>query len=242
MVSTIDLRQGDWRLVLSGVGEVDAVISDPPYGARTHAGNANMAERFTLDGHEARRDLSYQHWTADDVRWFVSEWAPRCRGWMLALTSDDLIPVWRAAYAEAGRLDFAPVPIIQDRVRMTGDGPASCAVYLMASRPRRREFLSWGALPGWYKAGTERNGHIGGKPLQLMRQLVADYSRQGDLICDPCAGYGTTLLAAYELGRRAVGAEIDHATWQTASERVAAALRQPQLFGGQPEAEQGDLW
>jgi hypothetical protein len=233
----IDLRHGDWRLVLDSAPDVDAVICDPPYGARTHAGQTTAS----ADGAD-RRDLSYAAWTPDDVRWFVKHWSARCRGWIVALTSDDLIAVWRAAYADVGRLDFAPVPVIQDRVRMTGDGPASCAVYLMAARPRRREFLSWGALPGWYRATTERAGHIGGKPLSLMSRLVTDYSRPGQLVCDPCAGYGTTLVAAYQTGRRAIGAEIEHATWQAASERVAATLRQPLLFTDEASAEQIDLW
>lgn len=220
----IDLRLGGWQIALADV-EVDAVICDPPYGQRTHAGQTTQS----ADGAQ-RRDLTYAHMTANDVSAMVASWSPRCRGWMVALTSDDLIPAWRTAYADAGRLDFAPVPIIQDRVRMTGDGPASCAVYLMAARPRRKAFLTWGALPGWYRAGTDRDGHIGGKPLDLMRRIVADYSRAGDLVCDPFAGHGTTLLAARDLERRAVGAELDAATWQTAMDRIARSERQYRLF------------
>lgn len=44
----IDLRLGKWEDVLSDVGEVDAVISDPPYSSRTHKGHddgANLANR-----------------------------------------------------------------------------------------------------------------------------------------------------------------------------------------------------
>jgi len=37
---------------------------------------------------------------------------------------------------------------------------------------------------------------IGGKPMWLMRALVRDYSRPGNLVCDPCAGGATTLIAA----------------------------------------------
>lgn len=48
-----------------------------------------------------------------------------------------------------------------------------------------------------------------GKPAWLMRALVRHYSYLGDLICDPLAGYGSTLRAARDEGRRAVGSEID---------------------------------
>ena len=216
---TYDLRLGRWQDVLADV-ECDVLMADPPYGARTHDGNSQM-QRFQMPGHEARRNLTYACMTPDDVREFVAHWSRRVRGWMACMTSDDLIPAWRAAYADAGRYDFAPVPILQDRVRMGGDGPASAAVYLMVARPRSRQFQRCGALPGWYKAGTERDGHIGGKPVDLMRALIRDYSRPGDLVCDPCAGGGTTLLAAVQTGRRAVGAEMDPQTHAKAVQRLA---------------------
>lgn len=50
-----------------------------------------------------------------------------------------------------------------------------------------------------------------GKPQWLMQAIVRDYTREGDLVCDPLAGFGSTLLAAKATFRRAVGAEIDHA-------------------------------
>jgi len=212
-----DLRLGDWRDVLADVEEVDAVICDPPYGARTHRGNADRLSDM------GRRSLVYDAWSETDVGRFVASWSERCRGWFACMTSDDLIPSWRAAYREAGLYDFAPVVIVAPRVRLVGDGPASAAVYLMVARPRTRHFSTWGALPGWYRAPIERDGHIGGKPLALMRAIVGHYSRPGDLIVDPCAGYGTTLRAASMEGRRAIGAEIDPETHAKAVER----LRQP---------------
>lgn len=223
---TYDLRLGRYQDVLADV-ECDTLIADPPYSARTHDGqheSTSAPNRVTGSGNPTtRRALTYAHWTPDDVQAFVAHWAPRTRGWMACMTSHDLMPVWQAAYAEAGRCDFAPVPILQDRVRLSGDGPASSAVYLMVARPRTREFARWGALPGWYKAGTDREGHIGGKPVDLMRALIRDYSRPGDLVCDPCAGGGTTLLAAVQTGRRAVGAEMDATTHAKAVQRLANA-------------------
>lgn len=57
-------------------------------------------------------------------------------------------------------------------------------------------------------ARTERSGGRG-KPAWLMRALVRDYSVQADLVCDPLAGWGSTLRAALDEGRRAIGSEID---------------------------------
>lgn len=237
MAGSVTLHLGAWQDTLAGV-EVDAVICDPPYGARTHAGSARVITD-AADGAN-RRTLTYAHLTPEQVQAFVADWSPRCHGWMAALTSDDLIPVWRDAYAAAGRLDFAPVPVLQDRVRICGDGPACGAVYLMVARPRRREFASWGALPGWYRAGTDRGGHIGGKPLSLMQRLVADYTRHGQLVADPFAGGGTTLVAALRLGRRAIGSEIDPATHAVAAAAIERELRQPMLLDAAAPV-QGDL-
>ena len=98
----MSLRFGRWQDVLGDV-TCDALICDPPYGARTHAGNAGLSERTAAGDGAKRRDLSYAAWTPDDVREFVASWAPRTRGWMVCFTSDDLAPVYREAYQAAGR-------------------------------------------------------------------------------------------------------------------------------------------
>jgi hypothetical protein len=48
------------------------------------------------------------------------------------------------------------------------------------------------------------------KPLQVMSQFVSAFTAEGALILDPFMGSGTTLLAARNLGRRAIGIEKRH--------------------------------
>lgn len=219
----IDLRVGRWQEALADIGEVDAVICDPPYGKRTHAGNAGLPDRADLDG--------YAYWSTDDAAAFVKAWSGRCRGWMCLITDTDLIAPIRDAYNDTGRLDFAPVPILQHRPRLTGDGPGSGAVYLMVARPRRKEFLSWGSLPCWYMSQPDKTGIVNGaKPLSLMLEIIRDYTRPGDLVADPTAGGATTLIAAHTLGRRAIGAEMDPQTAAKAQARIDRHLRQGTLF------------
>jgi len=224
----IDLRLGDWREVLPDVS-VDALIVDPPYSARTHAGSDAVVSG-ARDG-AYRQALSYAAWDASTVAAFVAWWAPRTRSWMACMTDDFLIDAWRAAYRAAGRYDFAPVPILQHKPRMSGDGPASACVYLLVSRPREARFMQWGSLPGWYQSRPERTqGVQGAKPLALMRELVRDYSQPGDLVCDPCAGSGTTLLAAATEGRMAIGSEMDPLTHALAVKRIAEGYMPATLF------------
>jgi site-specific DNA-methyltransferase (adenine-specific) len=59
-----------------------------------------------------------------------------------------------------------------------------------------------------------------------------DDSRPGDLICDPCAGGGTTLLAAVIEGRRAIGAECDPETFELAVRRLRRGYTPCLNFGG----------
>lgn len=215
-----DLRLGDWHSVLVDAGVVDVLITDHPYGARTHGSEATRA-----DGHEADGLApEYTHWTAADVMHFAKHWSPRVRGWMVAICSHDLIPAWEAAYEAVGRYGFAPVPCVISgmSVRLGGDGPSSWTVYAMVGRPRTGEFSRWGTLPGAYTGGREPGSEGGrGKPSWLMRAIVGHYSRPGDLICDPMAGYGATLIAALDEGRRCIGAELDHGAYDEAYRRAA---------------------
>ena len=218
-----DLRLGRWEAVLADV-EVDAVITDPPYSERNHVGHNSLTKFRGVEGYE-REAITYGHWSPEDVAEFVASWSPRTRGWIAAMTSHDLIPAWESAFAEAGRYCFAPVPIVIRGMtfRMMGDGPSSWAVYLMVARPKTAAAAKLGTLPGAYvvaKAYADSGGGRG-KPLDLMRALVTDYSRPGDLVCDPCAGYGSTLAAAAQKGRRAIGAEVDPAVHAEALVRLS---------------------
>lgn len=212
--------------------ECDTLISDPPYSERTHAGH-DQCEHRTNDGAQ-RRALSYAAWDEIDVNVFVDYWAPRTRGWFVVMCDHYQVAWYEARLNHHGRYVFSPVQFVWtgSRVRLQGDGPAQWSTSIVVARPRTREFSKWGALPGAYvfKAGA-RDGHIGGKPLGLMRALVRDYSRPGALICDPCAGYGTTLDAARQEGRQAIGTEIDEATYAQAMKRLGKPFT-PQLFGG----------
>ena len=64
--------------------------------------------------------------------------------------------------------------------------------------------------------------HAVQKPDALLRHLILSFSRRGDLVLDPTAGSGSTLVAAKQLGRRFVGYEIDGSTVVEARKRIEA--------------------
>lgn len=210
----------------------DALIVDAPYSERTHAGhdggNAQAGDR------SQRREIDYTAWNGGDVSTFVRAFAPVTRGWICSLTDHFLAEAWASALLDAGRYTFSPVACVESgsRVRLLGDGPSQWSTWLVASRPRTREWQSWGTLPGAYVGTSEKKPITGGKPLWLMRAIVSDYSRPGDLVLDPCAGGGTTLVAAVELGRRAIGCEPDAGRYAIAAKRILAAREQRVLSLG----------
>jgi site-specific DNA-methyltransferase (adenine-specific) len=58
------------------------------------------------------------------------------------------------------------------------------------------------------------------KPINLLKQLIEIFTDEGDVVVDPCAGSGSTLRAAAELGRNSYGFEIDRKFYTEAKEKM----------------------
>lgn len=221
----LDLRLGDQHKVLADV-EGDALIDDPPYSARTHAG--------ALDATTLERGVNgYTAWTEVDAIAYLESWEPRIRSWMVIQTDDVLGPVMRSWFDARGRYTFPLVPVLQQQPRVTGDGPGSPGHFLVVARPREKRFLSWGSLPCWYEAPRDGSFVRGGKPLGLMRKIVAHYSSPGDRVVVPHGGAFTTPIAALLEGRTAVSSEIDPATFAVGHRRAVdgnLAARDPRML------------
>lgn len=235
----IDLRLGDWRTALDDVGDVDSVITDPPFSPRTHGGqrHGRKDERYGVKNASrlSHRGIGYGAWSEDEAREYVAHWTRRTRQWICTFTSHDFIPVLESQFATAGWTTFAPIACVQlyRNVRLAGDGPSNWTDHFVVARPRR--LRRWRALPGAYvgksfdtgENALDRSERIvaGAKPLWLMREIVRDYSNAGDIIVDPFAGGFSTGVVVGELGDRdCFGAEIDPSTHAKADRRVRPFL------------------
>jgi hypothetical protein len=255
---------GAWQKRLAPLIEArkpvfDATIVDPPFGRRTHDG-------FRTTASLARKGIGeYSHWTPGHVHEFVRALSPLTRGWIVALTSHDLIPSWEDAFDNEGRLGFAPIPVLEERtphaapcavlpvvirgmgVRIQGDGPSNWTVWLVAARPRNKSFASWCKLnkppEPYYLIGNNESAKNGrGKPQSLMRAIVRDYSLRGDIVADVTAGLGSTGCAALALGRKFVGVEVDSATWRSGAKALAIEASNAAAALPMPNGTQQSLW
>lgn len=80
------------------------------------------------------------------------------------------------------------------------------------------------------KVGHEGvEGHPTVKPLRVIKDFVSRCPLKGSIL-DPFLGSGTTLVAAAELHRQAVGIEIEEKYCEIAAKRIERVLNQGELF------------
>lgn len=71
------------------------------------------------------------------------------------------------------------------------------------------------------KGADGKNIHDTEKPVELMKILVENSSKVGEIVFDPFMGVGSTGIAALSTGRRFIGTEIDEKYYNIACERIA---------------------
>ncbi len=226
VIGRAKLYLGDAREILPTLWGVGHIITDPPYSDRTHAGHDEQSKN-RRDGAGAR-ELGYSALSEPDAAKLAELFAKYCSGWIVWLTDSELATFVRRQFDTLDRTTFAPVPYHHPgrSVRLAGDGPSSWTDWIVVSRTKAQS--KWGTLRGGYVAGPgwDDKERMGGKPTRLMRMVVCDYSRPGELVCDPFMGAGTTGVACAREGRDFIGIEIDPAAFDIACRRIEDAQRQ----------------
>jgi hypothetical protein len=224
VIGDATLYLGDCMEILPTLGKVDAVITDPPYSERTHAGHDAAGAGRSVLGYAALDAKK-----SEELAWLFTI---ATEGWIVWMTDHTLVPPICTELDRLGRYVFAPLPFYDAgrSVRLTGDGPSSWTDWIVVARTKAQ--FKWGTLPGGYVAGPgwRDKARMGGKPTALMQSLVSDYSRHGHTVLDPFMGAGTTGVACLLEGRKFVGCEIDADAFDIACRRIEQAANQGQLF------------
>lgn len=110
--------------------------------------------------------------------------------------------------------------VLKANMRVVGN----CEYALILYRDKLPKFNNNGAMIfncfDWKKDTTTPKIHPTQKPVKLLENLISIFTDENDVIIDPCAGSGSTLLASAQLNRKAYGFEIKKDFYKKANEQV----------------------
>ena len=215
---------GDARDPATRPGEqYDLLCTDPPYGVKWESGW--RAESFgQLQGDDGTLD----------VPGLLAEWVRRLRNsrhvYVFGYRPDhlaDQLCLGGTAELVWDKTHFGP----GDLTKPWGPAhePIAFAVHLRSQAPRES---GGGRLSAWLRQGSVITAkrpncvkvrHPTEKPVALMSQLIESSTVRGELVVDPFAGTGSTLVAAILTGRRAWGVEVEERYATIALDRIRRA-------------------
>lgn len=208
----VTIYHGDCRDVLAAGTQCDHVITDPPYDAKTHAGARN--------GFVGRPSISFD--PLPDVHAATTALLAACRRWCVAFCSMEMLGAYAAAAGPAWvRSGFWRKP--NGMPQMSGDRPGQPGEGLaIMHNPGRKRWNNGGRLAFWdHVVECHGRDHPTQKPMALMLDILSAFTDPGESVLDPYMGSGTTLVAAKNLGRSAVGIELDERYCEIAALRLA---------------------
>ena len=215
----VTIYHGDCREVLPGLGLCELLLTDPPYGVNyvTNRRLRGDALRVPVAGDEGLTVFA-KAWPLlldrlhADRHWYVFASPRQIPPMAHILGGFKHILAWdkgnrgtvgdlEAGFGEAWEAVF---------YGMKGRRP------LFGKRPRTVVRYDWSA--------TLDPVHPTVKPVGLLHKMVAWSTQIGETVLDPFMGSGTTLCAALDLNRRAVGIETEERYCEIAAERLSQGV------------------
>ncbi len=226
----ISLYHGDFRNGLMEARMADAVITDPPYGQtslewdRWVPGWPSLMPSRSLWCFGSLRMFT-EHWSdfgdwrmSQDLVWekhngsgFQSDRFKRVHEQAVHFYRGD----WGSIYHETPTTSDATKRTVRRKERPPHMGEIEDSTYTSDDGGPRlmRSVLQVRSEHG-------RAVHPTQKPLAIVTPLIEYACKPGGMIFDPFAGSGTTLIAARDMGRRAIGFEISKEFCKSAIERL----------------------
>lgn len=190
----VSIYHGDCREVTEWMA-ADVLVTDPPYGMAHIAGGGRPKRPIAGDGDTSTRDAALVMWGEKPALVFGRWDQPHPIAARICLTWD------KGDWPGMGDLSEPW-------------GPSTEEVYVLGRGfvgRRRGTVLRCDRITGSQIHPTE-------KPLPLMRTLIE--ACPPGVIADPFMGSGTTLRAAKDLGRKAIGIEINERYCEIAARRM----------------------
>ena len=237
-------------------GCVDAVVTDPPYasGARTEAAKATSGA-MVRGARWASKPIENDQMTSTGFIWLMRQVCFAVRPMIIDGGSLLAFIDWRQWPNLVGAVETTNMRVngmvVWDKLSMgLGNGFRSQHELILhaSSGTCDPDYKGTGNVVKFpvaydYAADVLDNPrdandlHPSPKPVGLMGKLLKVVSPAGGLILDPFMGSGTTLVAAKQLGRKAIGIEIEERYCEIAANRLGQDLLD---FDSQPnEQEKG---
>ena len=203
------IYHGDCRDILPGLDRVDLVLTDPPYNVGIEYG----------DGTNDTND-SYADWCLD---WFS---VCRSKSDLIALTPGIVNvhlwtaiepPKWIMAWIKPAAMGRSPM------------GFCNWEPVLVYGKPKTSKGVDVVTAP--IVPSKEIDGHPCPKPLKWASKIITNLTNEGTIL-DPFMGSGTTLRAAKDLQRKAIGIEIEERYCEIAAKRLQQEVL-PFTYGGE---------
>lgn len=210
----IVLYHGDCREVPEWLS-ADVLVTDPPYGINYNSGSrrATLAASIERDTDTAERDWALEAWGDRPALVFGTWRIPRPTGTHTRL-------IWDTK----GALGMGDLSVPWK--------PSDQEVYVIGygfEGPRTTNVLCHAPLQATAVNGRQ---HPHQKPVPLLLDLLGKCPL--GTVADPFAGSGSTLVAAKQLGRRAIGVELDERYCDVAARRLSEVLAFPTIEALEP--------
>lgn len=196
------IYHGDCREILPTLGRFDLLLTDPPYGI----GADNRKQILSRAKLAKARDYGEQNWDSEPPpSWLID----LC----LSCTTNQII--WGGNYFS---LPPSSCWLVWDKKNGRNDfADCELAWTNLPKAVRRIEHLWQGML----RQGGETRQHPTQKPLHVISWALRQAPESVQTIIDPFAGSGTTLRAAKDHNKKAVGIELDERYCEIAAKRLA---------------------
>lgn len=227
----VTIYHGDALDVIADMGhEIHAVVTDPPYasGTRMEAGKSSSGAMLRA-GRFADRPIDLDQMTTTGFVWLLRATAIGIRPLLVDGGSFLSFIDWRQWPNLVGALETANLRVqgmvVWDKGHF-GLGNGFRAQHELVCHASK-------GVPTIYDKGignvfkfprVEPVDHPSPKPEGLMQRLIAAVTPPGGLVLDPFAGSGTTLRAAKNIGRRAIGIESVERYCEIAADRLGQGV------------------
>ena len=203
------LYHGDCLEILPGLGEIDAVVTDPPYGIDNWSDSGGGQKSISA---EEAKDM--KRWDKVPTEQIQMAW-----------NAADAAIFWGGNYL-ADLLGKCKAPLIWDKltrgmhlseaeIAWTKGCNGTCRVFTKVSNLKYRK-------------------HPTQKPVRVMEWAIS--LTPGTSVLDPFMGSGSTGVACANMGRQFVGIELERKYFDVACERIEHAYSQPRLFNDVEDA------